>query len=1051
MLNLNEHTKYGFSSDSQYRKAFFDLIQYVDTHLCTEEFPYIFSTQSIEYKDQPQFFKNQANLNIKIAKISHEKVFIDTNDFEMVNFLNHIRMFYTINKINLILWRYSDIQQTIKYEHQFLEEIMAVKCVINNNSVNTGLQSYYLVVATKSRAHFFDANENGVNFDSFFVIEFGFMPVCMETISDSVSDIFVGGLDGNIYLLTPHGIRVLYRPFISSVLPDFLSFLYSPNNSIVQLVYDPTTGFLAALDDKSIIKFYRFFEGDLTSCSAYGNRGSTQIVSISPVSFGFSQYVRFVAFTNNGRRLLYGFEKNENTKIILLSQIEPPDMICNMKVYRGVYTFGFSIFILYSENKWNIMIASEFFNGVTNEVCQLLIPEKQARFNPIGVDIYVDQHSINFVDYNYALHSNKTWQYITDPPIVHVITTSGFFDLQLLKPLELLKQAVLLSDLSRVEIWDGIGSMLLYGSIFYNESSFDVLVNRLTKDSEDTVFRLYLSLVSNLLLPVLNIPCFIREDDILRTNSFFSYIPEKYLSQIKTVTDILDDLSKQYVSSPFIELKEILNDTVEIIKFMRIVSCQDIPPMHELVNTTLNKISTSSRDRLTDFPILCVENCLLFDALREFLTVFLENLSDCRGTYLLSSDFSKSCPNIFRSSDIILKEAYKPIHVKAYQISDEGIYESYKYFMVADSFDVTDICSIFIRNGYPKLAYDIAISQIERNNKHNRAFIWYKNGCPDNDQSGRVIFLEVYSILSHLVTIAQDKMCFMLIVQSEYELLHIILYFYLLETKQIKLLLSIKSPLLEIFLRDHRPDLLIEYTRLHNKKDIEKVTTNYLKSSNFEDLNFSDKINILRSARNMWIEKGYFNKKEEIKDSILMISSISSEDRFKLSGKVGYELHKCYKSISTKPKDFEEAWYAFFQNLPTKRKLIIKHFDEIYDTEIPKNDLFLIFSAFVDFIMHNNLDMLLASKVLLTRFSPHDIYRTLVHFVEECSHVQGGARNNQLSIALANLLYLRNELYIGQMDDYKEVLLNYLKEKEHPNNELVNELYINDGNVDKKA
>jgi hypothetical protein len=175
------------------------------------------------------------------------------------------------------------------------------------------------------------------------------------------------------------------------------------------------------LDAKSHIKFYSFESEShsRTYISAFKrHRGSKRIITIIPILRSDSLETRFVAFTEDGNRLLFGASHgafNESGEILLRAIRQPPSHFPDLKLIDADISLGSSVFIFNDQIAIAIARATRHSHDITKEI---------ALFS-VGTDSLIDQ-----------FHNEMIWQNLFPPQIghflavksVHIVTFSQSID-----------------------------------------------------------------------------------------------------------------------------------------------------------------------------------------------------------------------------------------------------------------------------------------------------------------------------------------------------------------------------------------------------------------------------------------------------------------------------------------------------------------------------------------------------------------------------------------------------------------------------------------------
>jgi hypothetical protein len=286
--------------------------------------------------------------------------------------------------------------------------------------------------------------------------------------------VFIGGQMGNVYWLrvgfdmfdgVTRELLVMWPFSLNGVGRWFRSLFAGRDDTmhtIVRMAYDDTTKYLAALDAKSNLRFYKFASdadnwGKLTEVSQYGE--NEEFVSLDAVPRSDSQYVRFVCFTRGGDRVFFGHALDalwEPGKIEFIHKL--PKLGDRGKVKAAFFALNQSVMVIDREISLDVKPSQLYviqprYAPDDSE----MDPPQRVELNRFEPDkktyqsfLEEDELAFNFVrarhpfaDRPIPLFKHRfLWQHVTEMPVGYLMLHNGYRPVSFHRPVDTLAGAL---------------------------------------------------------------------------------------------------------------------------------------------------------------------------------------------------------------------------------------------------------------------------------------------------------------------------------------------------------------------------------------------------------------------------------------------------------------------------------------------------------------------------------------------------------------------------------------------------------------------------------
>lgn len=835
-----------------------------------------------------KFFPDKANIS-QLKRYPPEIIesFSHAQNRIFVGYFPLIDQMYCCVDNKLFLWDPNKIQNLQQIEENS-GNITAVEITFPNPKVYQKENvKFILIYSTEKQIVILPIDNNlDVVFDNFdensIILQTSGFMVTSITASKSPNDysIFVGTNKGKVlplsyrirdidYVREAFFIVVKSRIVqeISSLLNLVsLQFLNS-SNPIVKMSFDETTMYLAALDNKSNLKFYIYKDGALNLVSTITKDNYTsqiynpenfQIVSLNSIPISDSSFCRFVAFTQDGTRIFFGsnpgvFSKNEEIRILKELTL-PNDVRQNINLIGGFYNLNTSVMLTTDQ----VLILKPYY-----------CPHQSSLHPDEYFQVFdLEEHPLNFVlnthlfsDCNVLIFYHEImWQHITDAPKGYLACVEGYYQFHFDRPVDTLNQLI---DESQgnftlpIKNWmsfydyqeESSASLLLLASEYPKQKKRALFIlTQYYKTKEKTAFYAFVLRASRLLSLLWYSSVFTKkENQKWKLSPIFIQIPSSLQQELETLLQLSrsyiksrmssseqKNIEQQNLISQEVELIQVLNSyitsVIDILKFIKILINQKVN-----ISDAISKISPSSQKRLGEEPFgtneISVQNSItqsgdgvknlsIFHALREFAAALLQNQNIESQNAHLKKIFESQCPNFFSEADLQIIDVSNRLRNAPVNSTFPPITllnEAREIFLknISQPFKLEDIVELFKKHKYWRGIIDVCLKRAAAIDPMLLAVQWYKGNRYKTDITGCTAFDKRYECYKCCFDIINNKKALEMMISSTDELFHICLYKKLMDDGKNELLLSLSTPHLKQFLKENAPDQLWLYYCKH--------------------------------------------------------------------------------------------------------------------------------------------------------------------------------------------------------------------------------------------
>lgn len=360
------------------------------------------------------------------------------------------KFFCTIDN-KLFLWSINN-----KEPEQLMEESVKVICCACLCGPDIILKdivpelSYMLVLATPKYIKILKVVDDIIDYTNFYLTEIKFAPSCI--VAGPNGQILIGADSGRIFLakydeigrFVTRSIAYSYSPVdsIYGIFPRLLRTLVGYSTvSIVQLVFDTTFTYIAAIDANSHLRFFGY-DPDSSSCTilSFKNTDQYEVASVCAAPTVIDDHPQFIAFSKTGTRLL--IEKSGLT-FYVVSQRDPPDEFQQDEVMCAQSFMGLTVMVCKQKV---ILLRGQRFKDeddeeseeedYPNSICEYVSSHKLAG---TGISIGVTNSDPNWAD-------PLIWQHHREPPVIYILTAAGGYKYKFSTPSEQFSRLVISSN-----------------------------------------------------------------------------------------------------------------------------------------------------------------------------------------------------------------------------------------------------------------------------------------------------------------------------------------------------------------------------------------------------------------------------------------------------------------------------------------------------------------------------------------------------------------------------------------------------------------------------
>ncbi|KAK8842578.1 hypothetical protein M9Y10_025436 [Tritrichomonas musculus] len=284
-------------------------------------------------------------------------------------------------------------------------------------------------------------------------IRTSFIPTIIKVYpTETSSNIFIGSNTGDVYGLfykynqakakIDITIQNLSSNIFLSLIPKFLRYTHQ----IINICFDSTTNFLAAIDSLSNIRFFKYSAKDkkLTEVSRYDSQiegaNKEKIVSINEIPISDSENTRFVCVTESGKRLFFGTNTGSypNDQIILLQQVFVPKDLVNLQLISGGYFLNTSIFVYPNF----IVVFHPYYDPHQPPIRPKEFFDVLDFHDPQPISIIVPNHKYQNQTFRLFYHE-LMWEHIEGPSVCYLMCAESYYKLTFSRPVDVLLKLIM--------------------------------------------------------------------------------------------------------------------------------------------------------------------------------------------------------------------------------------------------------------------------------------------------------------------------------------------------------------------------------------------------------------------------------------------------------------------------------------------------------------------------------------------------------------------------------------------------------------------------------
>lgn len=773
--------------------------------------------------------------------------------------------YYCIIDNALYVWPYDSDKVTILTEEADL--ITAVACGNRNSLAYHKKVKQIIVIGTNNKIKILAYTEKEIcNYDT---VERNISFIASAIAVGDDGTIYIGSEDGDIYGLT-YSIKKTQRkkPYQTKLVnltanifkkyaPKVLRFIHP----IISIVIDNSTGYMAALDSKSKIWFYKIVDNKLKEVYNvdFKTQANIKIISVTAVPISDSSYTRFIGFDQRGNRYFFGpnpgsFDAND--EIIFLKQIRPAHSGFNdQELIEADYSLGYTFFM------FRKMIAITRPKQTTH-IAEINPPEQIAFYHLEQSDALRFTHESHLLSETpLKLFNNEMlWQHLVPPPPGHLLTSSGIINVTYSLPVDQFGRLLMeyhgnFSD--PVRMWmsnnadeaESSATALLFASksvepqrqqALFLIYQFSRLLSQSTFQASGkmtTPCSAFILRTSRLLAPIWYNSIFIKKHNKVQLHDLYRELPGNYIDQLRR----LIELSNEYIrirrasteqgkpeeqketveeSHMLHRLCSYLRSLIDTIKFIQIMGEQKKTVLTEAMNLLSESSQNRLFDKFGDDKFSLNRSNSLIEALRDFASALFNCENGPKRDDVLARRLGRECPAFFCEADSNLIDAMEQLRNAANQNESARIPTLQRVLNVFLKYSMqplklSEICSLFKSMNYYTGIISIVLKRAHSIDPMQKALQWYKGGRRDDDELGRMAFDKRYFCYQHLFEHIDNPNAFQLMTNSDDELFHICLYDYLTRKNKSDMLMSSRTPYLMSYLKETHQELLWEYHAKH--------------------------------------------------------------------------------------------------------------------------------------------------------------------------------------------------------------------------------------------
>ena len=749
-------------------------------------------------------------------------------------YLELINKFYCISKNILFLWENENPDQSlleieeIEYKNKD-GEILAVSCFVPDHNLISKNVPFMVAVATTFYIKLYPFVGEELTTDVFYSVQTDFVPFSLSPGPNHI--LFVGAHDGNIHTLSFANSSSIALKFIDIndainqgvelqlkkhtnffLVPEVPEILRFSESAVIQMIYNPTTKHLAALDDRNSIKFYSYIAGKFIQVGSYCG-GNSPFVSICPISSSESKQMEFVAFNTKSQAFFFGHTKRilvYMPSISLQFLKDPPPDIPQAPLIYGAYSLNTYVFVYAT----GIMVITASPINADEVITPELI-----RFN--GCVAIPLRHSLDFIPQNQLFKDPSIYCHVIQPPRFALINTDSTCFLDASDFYENLYRTL---NESRGGISQSVSAIIgiqerknanLSGALALAQNRPDFKPNVLRAfsllKSEGASFTEALFIRASKFLGLIYSLVPFEENKLSKA---IKDIPLNFNNQINDfillIRELMEEEGDPTEKSNLTELIELLQIAQEVIILLRIISTQD----KIAVEKAFSKLSLSKRSRLQSKigksnaePIVV--------ALREFIPHFIDSMRQTPELDLLSAQICRECPHITSYETAISIEAESLLNKASLmqKYERESVLRqacnSYCELIKNVPTDLNAPIRRFIELGGPVYAVEVALAWKNEVDPTNRALDWFDSYCNKRDTTGFNAFQKVFRCYTSAIGAADFDDGLQAILDTNDKLFIYTAFDHI--SPNISKLISLSSPFLEEYISDNQRKKLWQY------------------------------------------------------------------------------------------------------------------------------------------------------------------------------------------------------------------------------------------------
>ncbi|EAY10136.1 hypothetical protein TVAG_088510 [Trichomonas vaginalis G3] len=973
-----------------------------------------------------------------------------------LGYLSEINKYYLINSQKIYLWT------PLKSDTQIVQEdgydILAVAIMEPDYDLISDKVSNFLAISTHSYIKLYPIMDSKIITDRFYHIETNFTPFSLVGGPDNclyagsqLGDIHIieivskqdflsrclGSLPKNINpftMLDPEVVPTIKNgtaSLFSEITPEFIRFR---DHALIKLAYDPTTKYLAAIDEDSNIFFYKCSRRHLFHVGSHYS-GDVPIVDISYVPNSDSRLIRFVGFDQQGNRLYFGFSEKllgVSSSITLQALRKPPPEYEGKKLLSGAYSLGFCA-LVYNEGVF--VTKSTILMRPSEEFNSFVVPCS-------GAHVFSLRHNLDYLSPQPVFTDAELWQHVIPAPPFLLCSLDGTAEIKPTVPFENLTRAFLESQgklTEHLQIFlgnppntTGYANSLLAAQKRPEIGKSVFQIFKSIGNKPDRVSESFYKRAGRLLSPLLSLPVieshYINVNILNLTNGYVADI-KGFIPILKEYADVQADPQEK---SSIAELIDYISEISEVVTFLVICSKQEPKYFTE----AYGKLSVNDRYQLQQ-PLGQGENVL--EIMKTFLRQYVLVIPTSAELDMLCAQFFSECPLIADSEEGLLEHADSLLNNASLLDDKERIpllreaATAYMELVALFGTNLSDPIRKLTELGTPLFAIELAMAWAAKVDPSKRALEWFETGCDKNDSQGSILFSELHRI--YLTTIAAsitDEGLKDLKEGKHDKLYCYTIYDYLLQANLQEKLLSLKAPYLEGFVKTNARKLYWRLVVLADKKSaIEELIHLAIDGDNIE---LNERIDFLKEA--LKISKEINDKKNfsEIQkfitsavlstrldkkpDRILPIKEVADISEQQLNFEVALA---CYNTLEDM-NGIERVWKNLLQRTPELATQIL--------IGLPKNspaaDLQMVIPLLEDTKISNK--ELPDDFVISTLIKSNVSLKECARIYEKLLDIALGNEKGQVMITALKLL----SLHYGDVDKIKKLAREMAKDESNP-------------------